>query len=260
MREACYLFLFCHEYIENNHYYDFLPTKEGACSVQADADRKSLKRYLEASPDWVAKEKAPRFAVDLDFFEKIAIQKMKLAWHGKSEEELTAYLKQHHPAFYMDAQAAPKSEEGEESIFYTIGYEGISPEEYCNRLLSHKVRLLCDVRKNAYSQKFGFSKAELEAMLTRVGIAYLHMPELGIVSEKRQTLKTQADYDALFEEYERTTLAQEQAALTKLHALLAEHGRIAITCFEAKPGCCHRSSVARHIKQREGFDARVVHL
>jgi hypothetical protein len=40
-------------------------------------------------------------------------------------------------------------------------------------LLQNDVTLLCDVRKNAYSQKFGFTKNELEAMLARAGIEYV---------------------------------------------------------------------------------------
>lgn len=36
------------------------------------------------------------------------------------------------------------------------------------------------------------------------------MPELGIVSDKRQELKTQEDYDALFSWYEKTFFQQKQ--------------------------------------------------
>ena len=43
----------------------------------------------------------------------------------------------------------------------TIGYEGLSLEQYIVTLLINDVRVLCDVRKNAYSQKFGFSKNQL---------------------------------------------------------------------------------------------------
>ena len=45
---------------------------------------------------------------------------------------------------------------------FTIGYEGISLETYINKLIINDVNVLCDVRKNAYSQKYGFSKQTLE--------------------------------------------------------------------------------------------------
>ncbi len=66
--------------------------------------------------------------------------------------------------------------------------------------------MLCDVRKNAYSQKYGFSKSQLQKACEGVGISYIHMPELGINSDKRQHLISQSDYDLLFEDYEKNTL------------------------------------------------------
>ena len=91
---------------------------------------------------------------------------------------------------------------------FTIGYEGISLETYINKLIINNVHVLCDVRKNAYSQKYGFSKKTLELACKGADIEYIHIPALGIVSDKRQELRTQADYDILFQEYKETTLAK----------------------------------------------------
>jgi len=38
------LFLFCNEFVDNNHYYDFIPTKNEPISLQAEEDRKHLKK------------------------------------------------------------------------------------------------------------------------------------------------------------------------------------------------------------------------
>ena len=65
-------------------------------------------------------------------------------------------------------------------------------------------KLLCDVRKNALSMKYGFSRNQLKDACEHVGIQYLHIPDLGIVPKKRKELNTQADYERLFSEYERT--------------------------------------------------------
>ena len=88
-----------------------------------------------------------------------------------------------------------------EPQLFTIGYEGRSLEKYINILLVNDVHILCDVRKNAYSQKYGFSKSQLEKACTGVGIKYIHIPQLGIESEQRQDLKSQKDYEILFESY-----------------------------------------------------------
>ena len=73
--------------------------------------------------------------------------------------------------------------------------------------------LLCDVRRNPLSRKYGFSKSTLSKACGNVGIRYEHLPELGIASEQRQELTTQADYDALFEVYERKDLPLQSEAL-----------------------------------------------
>lgn len=80
----------------------------------------------------------------------------------------------------------------------TIGYEGHSLESYLNLLLKSAVTVLCDVRRNPMSRKYGFAKSTLSSACTGVGIRYEHLPELGIASEFRQHLRSQEDYDALF--------------------------------------------------------------
>jgi uncharacterized protein (DUF488 family) len=57
----------------------------------------------------------------------------------------------------------------------TIGYEGKSLETYLNQLIKAGVTLLCDVRRNAVSRKYGFSKSTLSEARMRVGIDYEHL-------------------------------------------------------------------------------------
>ena len=88
------------------------------------------------------------------------------------------------------------------SIF-TIGYEGVSLEKYLNKLVKNNIKLLVDVRKNPLSMKYGFSKTLLKRFCESLGIKYIHIPEVGINSNKRQTLEKQEDYDILFESYKK---------------------------------------------------------
>jgi hypothetical protein len=247
------LFLYCREFVKRDEYYEFVPINGSPYSVQAHEDKGVLahKKLLEKSDDWGLKPTAKRFAVDLDFFEKIAIQDLKNKCTALNDEQLAQHIANHYPFSFPD---------NNEIAFFTIGYEGISPEAYINLLLQNNVKLLVDVRKNAFSQKYGFSKAELASVLPRVGIEYVHMPELGIESEKRQSLVTDSDYEALFKEYDQTTIPKQQAALDKLEALLKDKGRIAITCFEADPYHCHRSRVAKALKARPHFTYKIEHL
>lgn len=254
------LFLYCHEFIENNHYYNFIPQNEGPVSLQAEADKKVLigKKCLENNANWIAIDGIERFAVPLDFFEKIAVQKLKNKWHGKNGEELQDYLKQNYPDYFNIPSQESAVEQS--TVFYTIGYEGLSPESYLNKLLDNNVKLLCDVRKNAFSQKYGFSKNELKESLAKVGVEYIHIPDLGIVSDERQSLNTDKDYRDLFEKYDRDVLPLQQNKLDLLTKLLKENKRIAITCFEAKVCHCHRGRITKALQNRPDFEYKIEHL
>ena len=130
----------------------------------------------------------------------------------------------------------------------TIGYEGCALENYLNRLLRDGVTLLCDVRRNPISRKYGFSKGTLSKACEGVGIRYEHLPELGIASEERRELNTQADYDALFAVYERESLPKQTESLAKIHGWIEVGARVALTCFEKLPHQCHRHCVAEALE------------
>ena len=136
---------------------------------------------------------------------------------------------------------SPKRARGK---LYTLGYEGRSLDEYLRILRDAGVRRLCDVRRNAFSHKKGFSKGPLGRACEAAGIAYQHVPELGIAAAERRAVKTEADRAAMFRRYARETLPQQQAALDAIAARLRAGERIALTCFERDPQDCHRLRVA----------------
>lgn len=128
-------------------------------------------------------------------------------------------------------------------VVFTLGYEGIAFEEYVNKLIHHGVKLVCDVRRNPLSRKFGFTQRSLATLLSRLGIEYYHLPELGIEAESRKHLEDKSDYEALFAEY-RQTLPNRKASLHRIMEFLGKHGRIALTCFEQEPQNCHRHCIS----------------
>lgn len=142
----------------------------------------------------------------------------------------------------------------------TIGYEGRSLEGYLNALLRDGITLLCDVRRNPLSRKYGFSKSTLSKACEGLGIRYEHLPQLGIASDQRRNLKTQADYDRLFAHYERQDLCKQGAALGLIREWMAQGKRVALTCYEAQPSQCHRHCVADALRQSGAVSQSVRHL
>ena len=145
-------------------------------------------------------------------------------------------------------------------VLFTIGYEGISLEKYLQKLLKNNIKLLVDVRRNPLSMKYGFSKKSLKKYCNSLGIEYVHLPEVGIQSDKRKNLNTQSDYDKLFEEYEQTTLNETLDTQLKILHLLKKHKRIALTCFEAEPCQCHRTRLANALQSLPEFNYEVIHI
>lgn len=148
----------------------------------------------------------------------------------------------------------------EDIKLFTIGYEGISLEEYLNRLIQNNVKVLVDVRNNPLSMKYGFSKSQLKRFCENLGLQYVHLPEVGIQSEQRQELNNQSDYDKLFETYRKTNLTKTVSTQTEILNLLVRNKRIALTCFEANICQCHRKHLAEAIENLPGFKFEVRHI
>ena len=119
---------------------------------------------------------------------------------------------------------------------------------------------MCDVRRNPISRKYGFSKTTLARACDGLGIRYEHLPEFGIASEQRQGLDTQADYDALFAEYVRSSLPKQTETLKKTLGWIDAGERVALTCYEHLPHQCHRHCVADALATGSGKGLSAKHL
>lgn len=247
--------------------YDFMPYKYGCYSMQLSQDLRNLTKegYLLCKEDGNIHEyKISRNDLQLDRYindaDNEAISRIIRRFAGLSKKDLIKFTYQNYPFFAINSVMAEsllsemeysivvrQRPHKDERSLMTIGYEGLSLEKYIVILLKNDVHVLCDVRKNAYSQKFGFSKAQLIKACEGAGIRYEHLPNLGIISEKRKDLKEQADYDTLFDEYEITTLRDAKSELNYLYKLLQTDKRIALTCFEHNPLQCHRSRIAKRL-------------
>ncbi len=199
--------------------------------------------------------------------------KLKTRFEGKSSEELIRYTYTKFPYYainstvsdrYLNALeksivTAQKPLSNKKALF-TIGYEGLSLEQYLNKLLVADVKVLCDVRKNSFSMKYGFNKSQLQMACEGVGIQFLHIPEVGIVSDKRKELNSQKDYDELFEDYKATVLTQTLDQQQEILALIKRYDRVAITCFEADICQCHRKYLGEELIKSAGKNVSLIHL
>ena len=241
-----YLFLFTEK--QKTKTFDFVPYKYGCFSFQANQDIGTLCKYgyIEITNTdtgrYIRLNRSDNYSASLNSADNRYLTEIKTEFGHLSQMELIRYTYINYPFFAIKSSiAAQILTEDElakvnthvraftEPMLFTIGYEGISLETYINRLILNDIRTLCDVRRNAYSQKYGFSKVVLQQACAGVGIEYIHIPELGIASENRQNLASQKDYDILFDNYEKTTLKNSEKYLNIILDKLREKKRVALT-------------------------------
>lgn len=255
--------------------YEFVPYKYGCYSYSAKADLNTMvkKGQLTESEKHYTKSTNDVYYHTLKAADKKLIDAVHSEYGSLSRNALIKHTYLNFPFYAIHSTMAPNilSEtqyervqnarpNQDDIILFTIGYEGVSLEGYLQKLIRNDVKLLVDVRKNPLSMKFGFSKSLLKSFCESMGIAYQHMPEVGIVSEKRKELKTQSDYDELFEDYRRTTLTENSVAQHRIMSLLKTNRRIALTCFEAEACQCHRTHLANAICALPAFRYSLIHL
>ena len=269
------LFLYTQQ-CEPSPSYQFVPYKFGAFSFTSYADKRRLTDagllvddenhwHLTTAGRQLARKKAvaplmvARFCRDharLRGNRLIAEQYRRFPYYATRSEILEKVL---HDAESRQRVVAARPKKARPGLL-TIGYEGRSLEGYLNLLLTNSVTILCDVRRNPLSRKYGFSKTTLSKACEGVGIRYQHLPELGIDAEERRDLNTQADYDALFADYERKSLPRQPQALATIRGWVQDGERVALTCFERLPHQCHRHCVAKALAQHAGKELAALHL
>ncbi len=204
--------------------YDFIPYKYGCYSYTANADLIAMvKRGMlsETSSHFINSETVDYFKTLKEEDRKLILE-VKTNFGKMSVNALMKYTYLNYPYWAINSIRAKdvltieqlekvnsSRPVNEGNVLFTIGYQGISLEEYLNRLLKNGVKVLVDVRNNPLSMKYGFSRSQLQRYCGSIGIEYVHFPEVGIQSEQRKELNTQADYDKLFAVYRQYNLTPE---------------------------------------------------
>ncbi|MGE6221090.1 DUF488 family protein [Nubsella zeaxanthinifaciens] len=267
------LFLFSQQ--QTKPEYEFIPYKYGCYSYSANADLTTMvakSMLIENTSSFVKSDKTSYLKL-LKLEDKLKLNSIKSLYGAMNSDALMKHTYKNFPYWAINSVKAAsiltseelknvkKHKSTNDSItLFTIGYEGISLEGYLNRLVQNNVKLLIDVRRNPLSMKFGFSKSLLKRYCESLDIYYLHIPEVGIVSDQRQELNTQSDYDALFKVYRKENLVNTKAEQQQILNLLVKYKRVALTCFEANICQCHRKHLADAIVDLPNFDYQLKHI
>lgn len=247
--------IFLYSQSNTPNYYEFIPYKFGPYSFQLAEDIEILCRdhfLIYSSPNIIAQGE----------YQIISL----FTFPPERGDQLIKKVYQEYPYYAINSEilgrlfssqdikkftAEKQSLHRPMQLLFTIGYEGKSLESFVNILIKNDIKLLCDVRKNPLSRKFGFSKAKLQHVLETIGIKYIHIPEVGIDSDKRASLNTLDDYDLLFFNYKRN-LPQITEDLDYIAELLDKYNRIALMCYEEDPRICHRHIIRDYLIEKHG--------
>lgn len=270
------LFLFCTE-AEAAPSYEFVPYRFGCFSFTSHADKLKLiteNLLVDDDGNWILTPSGRKHSLSVG---KVKVQMDIFArQHSKLRgDELVAEVYRRYPYHATRSEIAervlakdPASLAAIQKVrpqcgrpgLCTIGYEGSSLENYLDKLIRNGVNVLCDVRRNPFSRKYGFSKSVLSKCCEGLGIRYEHLPQLGIASDDRKELRTQSDYDSLFAVYERDTIPNQTDSLLLIKKWVLEGARVALTCFEHLPQQCHRHCVSDAMAEKFGSKFFAVHL
>lgn len=243
--------------------FDFVPYKFGCFSWQAQQDLSTMIKYNQiedANLNWKAIYKV-NYINELSMKDRINLVQIYNKFKDIKGDSLIKYVYENYPYYAINSEIASRildyshyrivekqKPKINEYCLFSIGYEGKTVEQYTNQLINEDIKILIDIRKNPLSMKYGFSKNQLKNIIEGVGISYIHIPELGIDSDKRKELNSDEDYKKLFEEYESETLPIKDNEIKFVYNKFKISRRIALTCFEKDYKSCHRSRTINAIR------------
>lgn len=241
--------------------YSFYPYKFGPFSEKCYADMRELEKAGLICPDEATLTEKGRAAIsgrDLGVEDSLKC----LLGRFDTTKGIMDYVYSKYPEFTVKSELlkeSDKSAHNEEGCagIYTIGYEGKDIDKFLNILIQNDICVLVDVRNNPFSMNLAYTKKKLREYLGKVGIQYMHVPELGVESGHRKNLVTDSDYAALFDFYRNEVLPRQTEKMAEI-AELGKSKKVALMCFEADKGHCHRGPLSEMIGGMMGWE--VVHL
>lgn len=136
-----------------------------------------------------------------------------------------------------------------------LGYQGKSLNEFCNALAANCVKVLVDVRLNAWSQRPEFRKSSLKSALAEHGIEYIHYKEAG--NPYRPKNGETLGFDECARKYAQY-IADNPKVIDTLESIITQN-LSALLCYEAERNECHRSILIDALMVRRN-DIRIIDL
>ena len=271
------LFRYCQ--FSNKNYYDFFPYRFGCFSHLSYQDKRVLinqgilENVDKFSLSKATKNRKKYYLSMLNIDDQLSLQKFTSLNRNLRGNELVKQTYIDYPYFAVKSEIAQnilnenefslikkvKNKSTDKTLF-TLGYEGLTIDSYINKLILNNIALVIDVRKNPLSMKYGFSKTKMKFYLEKAGIKYIHIPQLGIVSELRKNLDSEIDYRALFEIYNNEILPENIKYIDTVIQLLNKYKRVALTCFESQHTFCHRHKITEWIENDSSFKDPIIHI
>lgn len=246
----------------DSSFYEFLPYKYGPYSFAAQREVEALTAYgyLSLSGSSLAlTDLGAREVVEVDSDTARAVQFIVSKYGKAGLQPLLKDVYARYPWYARNSElqeivpSGAKEPREAPIAVYTIGYEGRSVDGFLNKLLQSGIRRILDVRANPVSMKYGFAKSSLSGLAAKLGIGYVHCPELGIPSNKRKDAHTRADFVRLFNYYESQILPTHEDHTAKAAELMKAMPSV-LLCMEREAVDCHRSRLAKRISACSKLD------
>lgn len=242
-------------------FYDFFPYKYGPFSyllyrdvaelIQGGAIRASGNALECVSPT------AVRIGNGLSAGVLEMLDKFAATFCAMLPQEIVAYVYRRFPWYASRSEwagaSAPSPRGISNKAVRTLGYEGLSVDSFLDGMLRNGIQTVIDVRYNAFSRKYGFSKRSLLHKCIDVGLAYRHFPEVGIPPDVR---RRSGEASELWGIYRDDILPRASEAIRAIGRLCQESPSL-MFCFERDPRDCHRSILSEYVSRTVGLP--VVH-
>ena len=242
-------------------FYDFVPYLYGPFSFTLFHEADGLVRdgYLREAGDVKAWERIGDVEGDTgDLPREIRADAARVVerFSGRSSDELVEYVYAEFPWYTANSRIKRLAERrNAKPAVYTVGYERWSVDRLLDEVMLAGISRIIDVRSNPVARRYGFHKSTLGRVANKVGVEYVHVPEVGIPSHLRRRLDSAQDYDTLFDHYVSGLLPSRSEAVNRVSCLLAEQASV-LLCMEADPALCHRTRLAEIISSMTHLPVR----
>lgn len=250
-------------------YYDFVPYRFGPFSFALYRELRALERdgYILDDDRSVRlndrmRRESQEKSSEIPCEWRSAIRRTVSEYLSGSQDELLRDVYQRYPWYTLKSELRrlikqkPTTQRAPIAV-YTVGYEGKSVDGFFNAMLESGIAAILDVRANPISRKYGFAKKSMSEIATKLGLAYFHLPELGISSSDRSSLNDCDSYQRLLDRYEHEMLPTRSDAISVASDLVQKEPA-ALLCMERDVRCCHRSRLALAVGDETGLP--VTHL